>query len=244
MLLGGLQRHSLIDYPGKVCCVCFVSGCNFRCPYCHNPDLARGRRMPPYPFDERGLREFLEKRRGFLDGVVVSGGEPTLANELCSFCEEVKSLGYAVKLDTNGSRPGVLKNLVRSGLVDYIAMDIKTEPHRYPWFTQGCCTAEQIHSSIQIIMESGLEYEFRTTCVRPFVDEPAVEHMARFIQGAGLYALQQFHHTEVLQPEYFVNIAPGYDNNEMEAMRSLAAPFVGSCIVRSSPSHQDYLKAA
>jgi pyruvate formate lyase activating enzyme len=244
MLLGGLQRHSLIDYPGKVSCVCFVSGCNFRCAYCHNPDLARGRRVHPYPLDERGLREFLEKRRGFLDGVVISGGEPTLANDLQSFCEQIKGMGYAVKLDTNGSRPQVLKDLVRGGLVDYVAMDIKTEPHRYPWFTQGICTAEHIHSSIQMIMESGLDYEFRTTCVRPFVDPQGVEHIAGLIQGAGLYALQQFHHTEVLQPEYFRNIEPGYGSDEMEGMRSLAAPFVTSCIVRSSPSHQDYLKAA
>jgi pyruvate formate lyase activating enzyme len=128
--------------------------------------------------------------------------------------------------------------------VDYIAMDIKTEPSLYPWFTQGRCSAEDIHSSIQSIMESGLDYEFRTTCVRPIVDERTVEHIARRIQGARSFALQQFHNVEILKPEYFRGFKAGYDDDEMMRLKSAAEPFVSSCVVRQSLMTADYLKAA
>ena len=244
MLLGGLQRHSLIDYPGKISCVCFITGCNFRCPYCHNPDLVRGRRVTPQPLDEGALSEFLERRKGFLEGVVISGGEPTLERGLAPLCRKIKRLGYSIKMDTNGSRPWVIKSLIDEGLVDYIAMDIKTELTLYPWFTQGKCSADTIHSSIQIIMESGLDYEFRTTCVRPIVDNRTVENIARLIQGARTFALQQFHNVEILQPEYFRGFKAGYDDDEMMRLKSAAEPFVRACVVRQSLTSADYLKAA
>jgi pyruvate formate lyase activating enzyme len=232
MILGGLQKSSLIDYPGKVSCVCFVSGCNFRCPYCHNPDLAKGNTSNLSPVDDQSFYAFLRKRKGLLDGVVISGGEPTLRKDLREICATVKTLGYPVKLDTNGSQPGVIKNLIHEGLVDYIAMDIKTDPLLYPSTIATDCDPEQILSSIRIIMSSAPCYEFRTTCVRPLVDERVVEKISRLIHGARLYVLQGFHSAKVLNPEFFEGIEPGYTQEEMAALRSIAEPRILSCMIR------------
>ena len=135
MIFGGMQKNSMIDYPGKISCVLFACGCNFSCPYCHNPQLARGCKDNMNAFNEKTASDFLEGRKGFLEGVVISGGEPTLQADLPAVCEKIKGMGYPVKLDTNGSRPQVLKRLLNDALVDYIAMDIKTDPLKYFSFT-------------------------------------------------------------------------------------------------------------
>jgi pyruvate formate lyase activating enzyme len=232
MSLSGLQKSSLIDYPGRVSCVCFVSGCNFQCPYCHNPDLVRGNLSNLSPIDNQDFYAFLMKRKGLLDGVVISGGEPTLRKDLRQICATIKALGYAVKLDTNGSQPAVIKDLIQGGLVDYIAMDIKTEPLLYPSTIAKDCDPDQILSSIRIIMDWAPAYEFRTTCVRPMVDEAVVSKISRLIQGARLYVLQGFHSTNVLNPEFFAGIEPGYTREEMAALRSIAERWVMSCMIR------------
>ena len=232
MILGGLQKSSLIDYPGKVSCVCFVSGCNFRCPYCHNPDLVKGNTSNLSPIDDQSFYAFLAKRKGLLDGVVISGGEPTLRKDLREICATVKTLGYPVKLDTNGSQPMVIKNLIQEGLVDYIAMDIKTDPLLYPSTIAKDCDPDQILSSIRIIMSSAPCYEFRTTCARPLVDEDVVEKISQLIHGARLYVLQGFHSAKVLNPEFFEGIEPAYTQEEMAALRSIAEPRVMSCLIR------------
>jgi pyruvate formate lyase activating enzyme len=232
MILGGLQKSSLIDYPGKVSCVCFVSGCNFRCPYCHNPDLVKGNASNLSPVDDQSFYAFLMKRRGLLDGVVISGGEPTLREDLRGICTTVKTLGYPVKLDTNGSHPEVIKTLIREGLVDYIAMDIKTDPSLYPSTIAKECDPGRILSSIQIIQDSAPDYEFRTTCVHPMVDEAVISRISRLIQGARLYVLQDFHRAKVLNPEFFEGIEPGFTREGLAALRSIAEPQVKSCIIR------------
>jgi pyruvate formate lyase activating enzyme len=232
MILGGLQKSSLIDYPGKLSCVCFVSGCNFRCPYCHNPDLVKGNTPNLSPVDDQSFYAFLMKRKGLLDGVVISGGEPTLRKDLREICATIKTLGYPVKLDTNGSQPVVIKDLIQEGLVDYIAMDIKTDPLLYPSTIAKDCNPDQILSSIRIIMSSAPDYEFRTTCVRPMVDEAVMSKISRLIQGARLYVLQGFHSAKVLNPEFFEGIEPGYTQEEMAVLRSIAEPRVMSCMIR------------
>jgi pyruvate formate lyase activating enzyme len=232
MFLGGLQKSSLIDYPGKVSCVCFVSGCNFHCPYCHNPDLVRGNPSRLSPMDDQDFYAFLAKRKGLLDGVVVSGGEPTLRKDLPGICAAIKALGYAVKLDTNGSQPLMIGNLIQESLVDYIAMDIKTDPLLYPSTIARGCDPDQILSTIRIIMDSAPDYEFRTTCVRPLVDEHVMAKMSQIIHGARLYVLQGFHSAKVLNPEFFESIEPGFTQEEMRALRSIAEPWVTSCIIR------------
>ena len=232
MVLGGLQKNSMIDYPDKISCVVFFSGCNYDCPYCHNPDLARGCTECPGNLAETDLWHFLEKRKSFLDGVVISGGEPTLQSDLLPFCKKVKDFGYPVKLDTNGSRPEVLQRLFEEGLVDYVAMDIKTDPTRYAPLIEKKSHPDHIITSIRMIMESGLPYEFKTTCIRPLIDGATIKTISRLIRGSRLWALQQFRETSVLHPEFFENQNRTFDKDELLAFRHLADDYVEKCIVR------------
>lgn len=234
MVLGGLQKNSLIDYPGKVACVLFLSGCNFDCPYCHNPELATGCADCPAFFKEKeNLFDFLKQRRGFLDGVVISGGEPTLQKDLADLCAALKEMDYPVKIDTNGSRPAVLQSLIDQGLVDYIAMDIKTDPFRYAPLIGRDIDPRRILESIGIIRGSSLPHEFRTTCVRPLVDDHIIETIAMLIQGADLYALQQFQDVSVLHPEFFLGGDCRFTDEDLERFQRIAGRWVKRCIVRS-----------
>ncbi|QTA84561.1 anaerobic ribonucleoside-triphosphate reductase activating protein [Desulfonema magnum] len=232
MIFGGLQKNSFIDYPGKISCVLFLSGCNFNCPYCHNPDLVKGCAECPHFLEENGVYDFLKNRRGLLDGVVISGGEPTLQDDLVLLCEKIKDMGYPVKVDTNGSRPKVIQGLIDRKLVDYIAMDIKTDPLRYSPLIKKHCNPSDIFSSIRIIMESGLPYEFKTTCIKPLVNDQIIENISHIIHGARLYALQEFRNTEVLHPEFFQGNKCSYDKDELIRFKAIADPWVEKCVVR------------
>ncbi len=232
MRFAGLQKNSLIDYPGKVSCVLFLSGCNFDCPYCHNPDLVRGTSSCPAYLDEKTVCNFLERRKGFLDGVVISGGEPTLNEDLISLCEKIQQIGYSVKLDTNGSQPQVIKRLIDEGLVDYIAMDIKTDPFHYSPLIIKDYDPIHILTTIHTIMERARAYEFRTTCVKSIVLERTIENIAKTIRGAALYVLQRFRNSGVLHPEYFRETGVGYDEDGLMHLKSIAEPWVKKCIVR------------
>ena len=232
MIFGGLQKQSLIDFPGKISCVLFTSGCNFTCPYCHNPDLARGQVKRSFVIKEEIIYDFLEKRKGFLDGVVISGGEPTLHRDLSTLCRNIKKMGYPIKLDTNGSRPDILKPLIRNHWVDYIAMDIKTDPSAYPCEISCHVNTANILDSIALIMTADMPHEFRTTCVKPFVDGPIIEKISHAIQGASCYALQQFKNENVLSPEFFRNTACHYSRSDLKDFQAIAAPWVKACIVR------------
>ncbi len=230
MIFGGIQKNSLIDYPGKISCVLFLSGCNFACPYCHNPDLAKNN--PSVFLKENEIYTFLESRKGFLDVVVISGGEPTIHDDIESVCKNIKALGYPVKLDTNGSSPSVIKNLIDEGLVDYIAMDIKTDPALYSFFVKYGCESADILSSIQTIMNSAIDYEFRTTCVKPFINAPVIEKISSIINGADLYVLQHFQNKNVLDPDFFAAEDCGFSEDELLELQTAAEPFVGKCIIR------------
>ena len=232
MQLGGIQKNSLIDYPGKVSCVLFLSGCNFDCPYCHNPSLVNGRAECPSFLKGKGLYDFLESRRNFLDGVVISGGEPTIQKDLVRLCEAIKRLGYSIKLDTNGSRPKELKRLIGYGLVDYIAMDIETNPFKYDFFVRDEYNPEDILSSILAIMESAPAYEFRTTCVKGFVDERVIDSIAKLIKNADLYALQRFNRSELLHPEFFHDFKSDYSEEDLVHLKTIAEAWVNKCVIR------------
>ncbi|MBA3029513.1 MAG: anaerobic ribonucleoside-triphosphate reductase activating protein [Desulfobacteraceae bacterium] len=229
MGFGGLQKTSLIDYPGKISCVVFVSGCNFHCPYCHNPDL-----IDPAlkRYSQSGILDFLEKRRNFLDAVVVSGGEPTLQMDLLSFCKKIKSMGYSLKVDTNGSRPRVIRQLIKSGVVDYFAMDVKTLPHLYKPDISPSVQPETLLESIGLLMESGIEYEFRTTCAKPLVDEGILKDLVPMISGARRYVLQSFRQEGILSPDFFRTVEKQFTMDELGGFKNIFEKHVGECIIR------------
>jgi pyruvate formate lyase activating enzyme len=162
----------------------------------------------------------------------MSGGEPTLQKDLVSLCERIKGLGYLIKLDTNGSRPKVLKRLFDDGLIDYVAMDIKTDPFQYGSMISGKCHPEWILSSISNIMESSLVYEFRTTCVKPIINERVIEEIARSIKGGRRYVLQRFYGHKVLNPAYFEKQGSPFKEYELFNLKSVAGPWVKQCIIR------------
>ncbi len=229
--LGGIHKSSLIDYPGKVSCVLFVQGCNFRCPFCHNPELVIPSQSATR-LDNDQVLEFLVQRQGYLDAVVISGGEPTLHPALLELCLRIKEMGYCVKLDTNGSRPDVLESLIQEQAVDYVAMDIKSALPDYIHFTRESHVADLIKASIEIIMEHCEDYEFRTTCVRTFVNPASIGNMARTIKGAKLYVLQPFRQEHVLRPEFFEHNPGLLTDSEIEELRVIAQSWVQRCIVR------------
>ena len=191
MVICGIQKLTLLDYPGKVACTIFTGGCNFRCPFCHNADLVTGK--PEVTVTGEEIFRFLRKRQGLLDGVCISGGEPLLQPDLEDFIRGVRSLGYSVKLDTNGSMPDKLESLAEKGLLDYVAMDLKNAPEHYGR-TIGAETYDvgNIGRSIRFLMGGEIPYEFRTTVVREFHQKADFEEMGRWIEGADQYFLQQF----------------------------------------------------
>lgn len=192
MRILGFTKTTLLDYPGKVASTLFLGGCNFRCPFCHNGSLVmRPEEEPSYEIED--VLRFLEKRRKILDGVCISGGEPTIHPELPSLCREIKALGYPVKLDTNGTNPGLLQKLAGEHLIDYVAMDIKSSPARYPALT-GVATPDikSIDCSIQWLLTDPLPYEFRTTVVQELHAEEDFIEISRWISGARLYYLQSY----------------------------------------------------
>ncbi|MEN6490430.1 MAG: anaerobic ribonucleoside-triphosphate reductase activating protein [Rectinema sp.] len=201
MLIGGLQRCSLVDYPGHLCAVIFTQGCNFRCPYCHNPQLVDPARFEA-PLDEEKVFNFLRSRIGRLRGVVVSGGEPLLNDDLPEFLDRIGQMGYLVKLDTNGSFPDRLSAIVSAGLVDFIAMDVKAPFGRYGELAGVPVDVGAIQESIRIIRNSGTEYLFRTTLAKPLLDEKDTRLIRSFLGPGAHYRVQPLNPAaEWLRPE-------------------------------------------
>lgn len=192
MTIQGLQKLTLLDYPGKVACTIFTAGCNFRCPFCHNASLVTDTNRNE-EISQEEIVAYLKKRQGILDGVCISGGEPLLSQELKDFISKIKELGYEIKLDTNGSYPEQLKNLVENGLVDYVAMDIKNSQENYGK-TIGIpdYDIQNIHNSVQYLLSGKVPYEFRTTVVRELHQKSDFASIGRWIRGADRYYLQQF----------------------------------------------------
>ncbi len=196
MKIGGLQKSSLIDFPGKIAAIIFTQGCNFRCGYCHNPELLSA--VSNLSLGGESVLNFLESRRGLLDGVVISGGEPTLQEDLSDFLQKIKSLGFGIKLDTNGTSPDVIQALLSKNLIDYIAMDIKAPLEKYPEITCTKIDIKKIRKSIEITMNSGLEYEFRTTVLKSQLSTDDFDAIGELLCGAKKYYLQQFVQSKIL----------------------------------------------
>ncbi len=192
MRISGLQKLTLLDFPGRTAATLFTGGCNMRCPFCHNALLVTELDMSE-SYSEEEVLAYLKKRAGILDGVCITGGEPLLQPDLAEFIGKVKELGLAIKLDTNGTNPEKLKSLISSGLVDYVAMDIKNSKEKYPE-TAGVESFDiaPIEESVKLIMSSGVDYEFRTTIVRELHEISDIESIAKWISGAKRYFLQNF----------------------------------------------------
>ncbi len=240
MHIGGFQKNSLIDFPGQIACVVFTPGCNFTCPYCHNPDLAAGPAVPQKGtgagspvYTEEEIFAFLEKRRGLIQGVAITGGEPTLQKDLVTFITRVREMGFKIKLDSNGTRPKTLEALFDQGLVDYLAMDIKTDLAHYPLVLKNKADLDKIRESIGLIMKKAPAYEFRTTCVRPFITRDIMAGIAREIQGAAKYVLQNCsQNVDILDPEFLKDETHFFTEKEMTELRAVIAPFVQEVRIR------------
>ncbi len=230
MRIGGLQRLTLLDYPGKVACTVFLSGCNLRCPYCHNPGLVLPSGEDGPELAEEELFDFLKRRRGLLDGVCVTGGEPTLNPELPQLLKELRGMGYAVKLDTNGTNPGMLREILRDGLADYVAMDIKNSPARYRETCGGVDVLRQAEESARILMEGEADYEFRTTVCKPLHTPQEMEEIGRWLCGAKRYFLQRFVDSGRLLGGGVQPPAP----EEMELLRQAVLPNIPNARIRGS----------
>ena len=206
----------MIEYPGKIGAIAFTQGCNFRCPYCYNPELVDPdlyRECLP----EEGVLSFLERRKGKLDALTITGGEPTMHHDLIDFIKCVRKIGYLIKLDTNGSCPEMLEQLISGRLVDYVAMDIKGPLRKYKTVTRSKIDEDKIRQSIEVIMKSGMPYEFRTTVPKKLLHEDDLLEMGKLLRNASCYILQQFIPTRTLDKQFLKYEA--YSQDEMECFR-------------------------
>jgi len=237
MKIGGLQKFSLIDYPGLISAVIFTQGCNFRCPFCYNPmlvwpDYYGGERKEGHPLiTEDGLFAFLKKRQGKLDGVVITGGEPTLHSDLPDFIKKIRVLNYKIKLDSNGTNPQMLEKLIKKNLVDYFAMDIKAPLEKYSDVVGVEVDVEKIKQSIKILKNSKVPYEFRTTLVPDLNNVVDVGKMGKMIKGAQKWYLQRFKSdTELVDHEFENKI--GFAEDDLNKMCQIAKKYVTICSIR------------
>jgi pyruvate formate lyase activating enzyme len=228
MKIQGLQKLTLLDFPEHVACTVFTAGCNFRCPFCHNASLVVDIKKENEISEEEFFR-FLEKRKGVLDGVCVSGGEPLLQPGIEIFLRKIKDMGYSVKLDTNGSFPEKLRSLMEQKLIDYVAMDIKNSPELYP-ITAGCETLDivSVQKSVNYLKEGNIPYEFRTTVVKHYHSKEAFEEIGKWLAGTEKYFLQNF----VDSGDLINGKTKGCSEEEMKEFLSAVQVFVPSAKLR------------
>jgi len=229
MKFKGWQKVSLIDFPGRIATIVFTGGCNFRCPYCHNPELVIGWEKLP-DIDEEEVFRYLERRKGLIDGIAITGGEPLLHQEIIDFIRRAKSKGYPVKIDTNGAFPEVLAQLINDKLIDFIAMDIKGAKDRYAEVAGVPVDIEKIDKSIKMIMESGIDYEFRTSVLPMFFNTEEAKKIGEWIKGAKRYVLQIVHTVKTLDER--IKEGKIYLPHEVEAFVPILKQYVESVIVR------------
>ena len=229
MVFGGLLKCTLIDYPGKVACIFYTIGCNFRCPYCHNPELVD--ETVATRISEGEALDFLDSRKGKLDAVVITGGEPTIhGDDLLFFMRKVKQRGFLVKLDSNGTHPEVLKKAIRSKAVDYIAMDIKSPLAKYHHIAARPVDIVAIKKSIRLLMASPVSYEFRTTVIKSLLSPEDIVEIGREIKGAKRYYLQKFVSTKILNPQFRKKTT--YSDAEFNGFKKELKRYVNYCGIR------------
>ncbi len=230
MLISGLQKLTLLDFPGTVSCTVFTGGCNFRCPFCHNASLVLPERLQGDPDGVATVLKFLRGRQGLLEGVAITGGEPLLHADMADFLREVRALGYRIKLDTNGSFPDRLRELIEEGLVDRVAMDIKNAPDLYA-ATAGLRALDlsAIARSKELLLEGRVDYEFRTTVVKGLHTRESLLEAARWIEGAKEYYLQQYRDSgNLIRPDGL----GAFSNEEMHALCEAVAEILPTVRLR------------
>ena len=226
MQIGGFQKFSIIDYPGMLSAIVFTQGCNFRCPYCHNPELAEFKNTQ---YSEELILEFLKTRIGKLDAVVITGGEPTLQKDLIDFISKIKEMGFLIKLDTNGSNPSLLGQIICHKLVDYIAMDIKAPEHKYNQLSASNISFDTIKQSINIIKKSSIPHEFRTTVVKELLEVVDIEQIAALANESAFY-LQKFVPSKHIDESF--NECSTYSDEEFARIKEKISTFCDKCYVR------------
>lgn len=240
MIIGGLQKLTLIDYPGKIACTVFLIGCDFRCPFCYSSELVLPEKIKNQPkISGKEFFKFLKERKGLLEAVTICGGEPTLNKDLPKFIKKIKKLGYLVKIDTNGSFPEMLRYLIDKKLIDYVAMDIKAPKEKYEKITGGRANLKYIERSISLLLassgeaggkENKIDYEFRTTIVPQLLKKEDILEIAKWISGAKRYYLQNFRPEKTLDQK-FERIKP-YPQEYLLEIQKAISPFFDICQVR------------
>lgn len=233
MLISGIQKFTLLDFPGKSACIVFTPGCNFRCGYCHNPEFVLPKqiiRLKNSFIPEAAFFKFLSERIGLLDGVVISGGEPTLAVDLIPYILNIRRAGFLVKLDTNGNRPDVLKKIVSEKLVDYIAMDIKTDLAHYQSLVGNSARPEAVKESIKILKAGELPYEFRSTIIQEVHTPKRLQAMAELVKGARAWYLQNFRPARTLEPVY--GAYHGFSEPELKTLANKFQNYADTVAIR------------
>jgi pyruvate formate lyase activating enzyme len=233
MLISGIQKFTMIDFPGCAACIVFTPGCNFRCGFCHNPEFVLPEMIEKIKdtfIPENIFFNFLEQRKNVLDGVVITGGEPTLMQDLADFIIKIKSFGLKVKLDSNGNNPDALKNILDKKLIDYIAMDIKTSYKEYKNIAGSQADPDKIKKSISLIMWSDIPYEFRTTVLKELHPESVLKQIAEMIKGAEKFYLQKYRSGHILNKEY-EKYSP-YTEDEMEKIKKIFEKYINSVQIR------------
>ncbi|MBL7170070.1 MAG: anaerobic ribonucleoside-triphosphate reductase activating protein [Candidatus Aenigmarchaeota archaeon] len=217
MQIKGFQKTSLIDYPGNICSIIFLSGCNFRCNYCYNPELVLDEKLPE--IKEKEVLKTLEERKKFIDGVTITGGEPTIHKELPILIKKIKKIGLLIKIDTNGTNPEMLNYLIKNKLIDFIAMDIKNVFEKYKETANVNVNINKIKESVKIIKESGIEHEFRTTVLPRLHIQEDIIKIAKELKDAKKYVLQQFFPAEKMLDKNFIK-EKTYSEKELEGIRA------------------------
>lgn len=233
MIIAGIQKTTLIDYPGKIACVVFLAVCNFRCPWCYSSELVLPVKIAKQPrISEKEILDFLRQRQGLLEGVVICGGEPTVNKDLPQFIQKIKNLGYPVKLDTNGSNPQMLKDLVETKLIDYVAMDIKSSENVYQTIMGEGIKLEDIQKSVEFLKLGNVDFEFRTTCVPGVHKKEDFAEIVKWIGGQNVkYYLQNFVAQKTIDPE-FEKIRP-FENQFLQEVVKEISPHFKLCQLRA-----------
>ena len=228
MKIGGFQKTSLLDYPDEISAIIWTIGCNFNCPFCYNPDLVK---KTAGIISEEEIISFLEKRKNVIDGLVITGGEPFLQKDIGLFCEKIKKIGYKIKIDTNGTFPEKLKELLDKKLVNYIAMDVKAPKNKYKKLAGVDADVSKIDESIQIIKNNAPDYEFRTTVIPGLLDFKDIVEIAKWLEGSKRFYLQQFRDDAYHLSEKFDNVKP-YNVIELDRMLQKIKPYFKECFLR------------